>query len=96
MKCNFPSMTKSEYIKWMKNPTSKEASLPEFFSKGIKRTTNVIEGRATEASVKKRDSFLARHGAQYCKNPTARRRIAIKNWGFNVVKDPKEKQNIRG
>ena len=88
-------MTVQEFNSWISSPKAKNASLPEFFEYGVDRTRNVLKGTAQERSVKKRKSFIARHGAQYCKNPTARRRIAIKNWGYNVKKLPNEKNNIK-
>lgn len=93
MKCKFTKMTVSEFDKWIDNPESRKASLPEFFGKGVRRTRNVLAGNATDASVTKWKSFIARHGANYCRNPTARQRIAIKNWGYRVKKAPNEKQN---
>lgn len=87
------SMSVKEYKAWIKKPMARCASLPKFFSSGVKRTINVLEGDASESSVAKRRAFLARHLAQYKKNPTLKRRIAIKNWGFVIKKSLREKNN---
>jgi hypothetical protein len=78
----FQKMSVKEFNTWLKNPESREASLPEFFGKGVKRTRNVLAGTATDASVAKWKSFIARHGAAFEQNPTHRRAIAIQNWGW--------------
>lgn len=75
-------MSVKEFNTWINNPHSREASLPEFFGKGIKRTRNVLAGTATDASVAKWNSFIARHGASFARTPTHRRAIAIQNWGW--------------
>ena len=78
-------MSIQEYKTWVKNPLSKQASLPSFFPSGVKRTINVLEGDAQQASIDKWRSFGARHFAQYKKNPTKKRAIALRNWGFKVA-----------
>lgn len=35
---------------------------------------------------KKREAFIARHGAQYKKNPTTRRKLALIAWAHNPDK----------
>lgn len=77
-------MSLKEYKKWVKRPESREASLPSFFPSGVKRTINVLEGDAQQRSVDKWESFGARHYAQFKNNPTRRRAIALRNWGFKV------------
>ena len=50
-------------------------------------------GRRTdddERQMKRWRSFKARHGSQYLKNPTDRRRAALRNWGINVENLSKE------
>lgn len=95
MECKKPrSMSLEEYKKWVSNPIARKASLPSFFPGGVNRTINVLEGDALFSSVKKRDSFLARHLASYCSNPTEKRRVAIRNWGFALAKSPREKRNL--
>ena len=81
---NPPRMSLGEYKKWMKNPLSTMASLPEFFDKGVKRTIRVLKGTATESEKAKWRSFGARHYAQYKKNNTCRRAIALRNWGYRI------------
>jgi len=87
------SMTVREYDKWVRNPKSRCASLPRFFMGGVERTRNVIKGDATISSIQKREAFLKRHLASYKRNPTERRRIAIKNWGFALGPKRGEKKN---
>lgn len=82
-------MSVQEYKAWIKNPLSREASLPSFFPNGVKRTINILEGDAKQSSINKWKSFRARHLASYKKNPTQRRAIALRNWGINV-KVPKK------
>jgi hypothetical protein len=82
-------MSVSEYKKWLKDKRRFDASLPGFFPLGAKRTVNVLEGDSTEASKAKWQSFKARHGKQYCKKPTYKRAIALRNWGI-AVKIPKK------
>jgi hypothetical protein len=82
----FRKMTPIEYENWLKNKTSREASLPEFFKTGVPRTRNILAGNATESSVSKWKSFIARHGAAFKENPTRRRAIAIQNWGWKNKK----------
>lgn len=77
-------MTVQEYKKWIKNPMSRQASLSSFFNGGVKRTINILEGDAKPSSVSKWNSFKARHLTQFKKNPTARRAIALRNWGIKV------------
>lgn len=86
-KCRFKSMSLQEFDNWIAQPEAKEASLPHFFDYGVTRTRNILKGTATKKSVKKRQSFIARHGAQHCKNPTRRRAIAIRNWAFKTKID---------
>tara|TARA_B100002019_G_scaffold292690_1_gene316698 strand:+ start:1520 stop:4954 length:3435 start_codon:yes stop_codon:yes gene_type:complete len=50
-------------------------------------------GRRTEddlRQIKRWLSFKARHGSQYLKNPTDRRRAALRNWAINVENLSKE------
>lgn len=77
-------MSVEQYKAWVKNPDSRKASLPSFFPNGVRRTINVLEGDAKQKSVDKWESFGARHYAQYKKNPTERRAIALRNWGYQV------------
>ncbi len=77
-------MSVEEYKQWIKNPDSRKASLPSFFSNGVKRTINVLKGEAQADSVAKHKSFGARHYAQHLKNPTFRRSVALRNWGYAV------------
>jgi len=77
-------MTLKEYKEWIKNPLSKQASLKSFFPNGVKRTINILKGNANKGSVSKWKSFGTRHYAQYKKNPTLKRKIALRNWGFKV------------
>jgi hypothetical protein len=78
----FQKMSVKEFDTWIKTPHAREASLPQFFKTGVPRTRNVLAGRATDASVAKWKSFIARHGAAFAQNPTHRRAIAIQNWGW--------------
>jgi hypothetical protein len=75
-------MSVKQYKSWVKDKRSREASLPGFFDGGVERTINVLDGSATKASVAKWRAFKARHGTQYCANPTPRRAIALRNWGI--------------
>jgi len=85
MKCKkLKAMTLEQYKKWIENPESREASLPSFFPNGVNRTINVLKGTAKRKSVNKWKAFGARHYAAYCNKPTKKRRIALRNWGFNV------------
>ena len=77
-------MSVKKYEKWIKKPKAKRASLPNFFDSGVKRTMNVLEGDAKSESFKRWRSFGARHYAAFQKNPTPRRAIALRNWGFDV------------
>ena len=87
-------MSISEYNSWLNNPVSREASLPQFFGQGVQRTRRVLKRTATDAEIKKWESFQARHVKAYRMNPTARRRIAIKNWGIRLKKRSDEKVNL--
>lgn len=82
-------MSVQEYANWLKDKRSREASLPSFFNGGTQRTKNVLSGKATKASVAKWQSFKARHGTAYCRKPTYKRAIALRNWGI-AAKIPKE------
>lgn len=82
----FQKMSVREFDNWMKNPEAKEASLPQFFKTGVPRTRRVLAGEGTEYSIKKWNSFIARHGAAFSNNPTHRRAIAIQNWGWKNAK----------
>lgn len=84
-------MSVREYKRWIEDSESRDASLPEFFGKGTKRTLNVLKGNARKESVLKREAFLSRHFAEYCRNPTFRRRVAIRNWGFALGKARNER-----
>lgn len=88
-------MSLKEYKNWIQQPIARKASQPKFFPTGVKRTINVLEGDAHESSVNKWKSFGARHFTQYKNNPTERRRIALRNWGFDVNKVPGEKDNVK-
>ena len=77
-------MSVQEYKRWIKNPCSRDASQKKFFPTGVKRTINVLEGDATQKSFGKWYSFGSRHYAQYKKNPTYKRAVALRNWGFDV------------
>lgn len=79
-----PSMTPREYKKWLKDPRSRAASEKDFFPSGAERTLNVLEGDAIDRSVAKRRSFGARHYAQFKENPTFKRGVALRNWGYDV------------
>lgn len=77
-------MSVEEYKTWIKSKQARDASLPNFFNGGVERTINVLEGDATQASVNKWRSFGARHYAQQQQNPTYRRSVALRNWGYAV------------
>ncbi len=77
-------MSPSEYSKWVKDERSRDASLPSFFGSGKERTLNVLKGKANPESESKWKSFGARHGASFCENPTYRRGVALRNWGYAV------------
>jgi 8-oxo-dGTP pyrophosphatase MutT (NUDIX family) len=56
------------------------------------------QGRRTEddaRQIKRWASFKARHGSQYSKNPTPRRKAALRNWGIDADRllDNMEKQS---
>jgi predicted HD phosphohydrolase len=89
MECKLRKMSVAEYQEWIKDKRKKDASLPNFFGNGEQRTLNVLKGNATKKSENKWSSFKARHGANYCKNPSYREAIALRNWGI-AVKIPKE------
>jgi len=84
MKCRISKMSLKEYNAWVRNPLSRQASLPSFFENGVQRTRNVLKGVAKESSYARWRSFRARHGALFCDNPTFKRAIALRNWGFDV------------
>lgn len=86
-------MSQNEYITWIKKTESRKASLPSFFKNGVKRTLNILKGKGNQKSIIKRESFLARHLPQYYENPTEKRRIAIRNWGFALKPLKNEKKN---
>lgn len=90
MKCSMRKMSPQQYGQWLKDPRSKDASLPSFFNKGVQRTKNILKGTATAKSITKWKSFKARHGTAYCEKPTYKRAIALRNWGF-AVKIPKRR-----
>lgn len=53
------------------------------------------QGRRTEddaRQIKRWASFKARHGSQYTKNPTPRRKAALRNWGIDADKLLKESE----
>jgi len=77
-------MSVSKYQEWIKKPKARRASQPSFFNNGIERTINVLEGDANQKSINKWRSFGARHYAAFKQNPTPRRAIALRNWGFDV------------
>ena len=77
-------MSPQEYKKWMRDFRKRDASLPSFFGVGEKRTLNVLEGDASPKSIKRWESFKARHGTQFCKKPTYKQAIALRNWGISV------------
>ena len=41
------------------------------------------DGKLNDEWKKKRNGFIARHLAQYIKNPTYRRRLALNAWAYN-------------
>lgn len=84
MKCDLTKMSLKEYMQWIKTPESREASLPEFFGAGVARTKNILKGTASQKSLIKWRSFGARHGKQFCVEPTRKRAIALRNWGYDV------------
>lgn len=50
---------------------------------------NYADGRRSdsdERQIKRWQSFLSRHGAQFVKNPTPRRAYALKNWAIDPLK----------
>ncbi|MFW6275093.1 MAG: hypothetical protein ACOC2M_00505 [bacterium] len=77
-------MSLKQYEAWIKNPVSREASQPSFFPNGVRRTVNILQDDAKEKSFDKWRSFGARHYAEFKKNPTRKRAIALRNWGFDV------------
>ena len=77
-------MSPEQYQSWMSNPNKRDASLPSFFGSGEERTMRVLKSTASEASVSKWESFKARHGKQFCENPTYKRGVALRNWGIAV------------
>jgi len=84
-KVRLPVMSVSEYKNWIKKPIARQASLPDFFNNGgVERTINVLEGDAINKSVTRWKSFGARHYAAYKENPTFKRAVALRNWGFKV------------
>lgn len=85
-------MSVQEYKRWLRQPESREASLPNFFPSGVKRTINVLQGDANQSSINKWNSFKARHVTAYNQNPTSRRRFTIKNWGIQQPKAKNEKK----
>jgi len=86
-------MPLKQYKRHIGSDLSRCASLPGFFGSGVKRTLNVLSGKARIESVRKRLAFGARHFELYKKNPTERRRVALMNWGFVVKKSFREKEN---
>lgn len=81
-----PKFTLRQYIKWIKDPRAREASLTVFFNQGgVERTINILQGDAQQRSINKWRSFGARHYTQFKKNPTRKRAIALRNWGFQVA-----------
>lgn len=87
-------LTLDEYTAWIKNPISRQASLPSFFGEGVKRTKRILKGVATPAEVAKWESFIKRHYAGYELHQTTRQRIAILNWGWFIPKATGEKFNL--
>jgi hypothetical protein len=87
-------MSQREYDNWMSHPIAREASLPSFFPSGVNRTKRILKGTATKKEVGKWKSFKARHYSEYKRNPTARRRIAILNWGYYIPIARNEKFNL--
>lgn len=83
-----------EYVAWINNPISRQASLPSFFGEGVKRTKRILKGTATPAEIAKWKSFIKRHCAGYELHQTARQRIAILNWGWFIKKADHEKFNL--
>lgn len=79
-------MSVGEYKRWMKNPNRLKASTDKFHRNGFKRTLNVLEGDAKESSVKKWKQFKGRWEANANDGLTEREHIAIKNWGYKVVR----------
>lgn len=87
-------MTITQYEAWIRNPISRQASLPSFFDEGVKRTKRVLAKKATPAEVKKWKSFIQRHFAGYELHQTAHQRIAILNWGWTIPKARQERFNL--
>ena len=82
--CIMQIMSPEEFKNWVKQEISREASEPDYFPVGAKRTLNVLKGVARDKSMKRWRSFFLRHGKAYCRNPTRRRAIALRNWGFKA------------
>lgn len=83
-------MSISEYRKWLKDPRRYDASTEKFHKSGFDRTVNVLEGDAHKTSVKKWKSFKARWEPNANDGLTYKENIAIRNWGYKVVKGGKE------
>lgn len=64
---------------------SKVARSPRGFLPAYKRAGSA--GRLSDGWKRKRRAFIARHGVQYRKNPTHRRRLALIAWAH----DPKRR-----
>lgn len=79
-------MSVTEYKRWMKNPDRLKASTKKFHKGGFQRTLNVLQGDAHRASVSKWRSFKGRWQANANDGLTDKERIAIRNWGYKVVK----------
>lgn len=100
MKCNRPrKMTPKKFREWFKTTESEKASLKGRKRKELyDRTLRILEEKNyTKNEFNKWKSFPARHmkgQLGYCKNPTSRRRFAIKNWGYDLAKSKYEKNNI--
>jgi len=90
MQCSLRAMSSEHYRKWLKDKRRFDASLPSFHDFGFKRTLNVLEGTATKESVAKWKAFKARHGEAYCRKPTYKRAVALRNWGVAVAIPPKK------
>lgn len=61
-------MSLKKYTMWINQPKAKRSNIPLLCT-----LTNI-----------KQNSFGARNYAQFKKNPTPKRAIALRNWGFDV------------
>lgn len=88
-------MAVAEFKAWISTRESRKASEPKKRSALFARTLAILKGNGTMPSILKRRAFIARHFAQYKRDPTNKRRYAIRNWGFALSKNINERVTVR-